>query len=220
VRGGFESRERNAANRVGLLDFFERPTHAHVTRKSPPAIWRAFKGCNGDGHGKTFAHALYGAKSYLAATSEGDRQYLGFDDSLDQVPQQQWLLSLARPRALVFRSNELSCLHQAVVAGVGLGAIPAFHRRRRSATGTGSAGERGRSDARNLATRASGSAPFAPGSRRFRSFGGAGARRSRAARSQLNARRRASSIGTLPSTLACSRRARSCRETAPTDQQG
>jgi DNA-binding transcriptional LysR family regulator len=73
-----------------------------------------------------FAHGLYGAKPYLAATSDGDRQYLGYDDSLEHVPQQQWVLSLAGPRALVFRSNELACLHQAIVAGVGLGALPRF----------------------------------------------------------------------------------------------
>jgi DNA-binding transcriptional LysR family regulator len=72
------------------------------------------------------AHALYGAKAYLAATSDRDRQYLGYDESLEHVAQQQWVLSLAAHRTLVFRSNELACLHRAIVAGVGLGALPRF----------------------------------------------------------------------------------------------
>ena len=102
---------------------------ANLSRREADIAVRLFQPEDGDMVGRrigAFAHGLYGAKSYLAATSDGDRQYLGYDDSLEHVPQQQWVLSLAAPHALAFRSNELACLHQSIVAGVGLGALPRF----------------------------------------------------------------------------------------------
>jgi DNA-binding transcriptional LysR family regulator len=102
---------------------------ANLSRREADIAVRLFQPEDGDMVGRrigAFAHGLYGAKPYLAATSDSDRQYLGYDDSLEHVPQQQWVLSLAAPRALAFRSNELACLHQAIVAGVGLGALPRF----------------------------------------------------------------------------------------------
>ena len=102
---------------------------ANLSRREADIAVRLFQPEDGAMVGRrigAFAHGLYGAKPYLAATSDGDRQYLGYDDSLEHVPQQQWVLSLAAPRALAFRSNELACLHQAIVAGVGLGALPRF----------------------------------------------------------------------------------------------
>jgi len=44
--------ERNEANLVGLAHFFKRPANAHITRKSPAAVGRPFKGGNGGGHRK------------------------------------------------------------------------------------------------------------------------------------------------------------------------
>ncbi|HLS82835.1 MAG TPA: LysR family transcriptional regulator [Steroidobacter sp.] len=72
------------------------------------------------------AHALYGAHAYLERTAVGEREYVGYDEALDHVRPQQWLFALARGRPLVFRSSELACLHQAVVAGIGLGVLPRF----------------------------------------------------------------------------------------------
>ena len=72
------------------------------------------------------AHGLYGARTYLARTAPGQRDYLGYDESLDHVPQQRWLLGLAAGRPLVFRTNELASLQPAVAAGMGLAALPRF----------------------------------------------------------------------------------------------
>lgn len=69
---------------------------------------------------------LYGSPAYLAAAAPDALDYLGYDDTLDHVPQQRWVLSLARGRPLVFRSNELSCLHAAAAAGLGVAAMPRF----------------------------------------------------------------------------------------------
>src|ERR1700679_41123 len=44
--------ERNKTNLVRLAHFFKRPANAHVTRQSPAAIGRLFKGGNGGGHCK------------------------------------------------------------------------------------------------------------------------------------------------------------------------
>src|SRR6202030_1917233 len=61
MRGFLHLTERNQTNIVGLAHFFKRPTNAHVARKSPAAIERLFKGCNGGGH-------LHGRSPCLACT--------------------------------------------------------------------------------------------------------------------------------------------------------
>ena len=50
MRGFLHLGERNEANVVGLAHFLERPANAHVTRQSPAAIGRAFKGGDGGAH--------------------------------------------------------------------------------------------------------------------------------------------------------------------------
>jgi DNA-binding transcriptional LysR family regulator len=72
------------------------------------------------------AHGLYGAKTYVAETPAEQRVYIGYDESLEHVAQQQWILSLSGDRPLGFRSNELACQHQAAAAGAGLAALPRF----------------------------------------------------------------------------------------------
>lgn len=74
----------------------------------------------------TMGFGLYGSPACLDAAAPDAVGYLGYDDTLDHVPQQRWVLSLARGRPLVFRSNELSCLHAAAAAGMGLAALPRF----------------------------------------------------------------------------------------------
>lgn len=74
----------------------------------------------------SLAFGLYGARDYLERLAPDQRDYIGYDESLDHVAQQRWLTALAEDRPLVFRSNELDCLHQATVAGFGLAALPRF----------------------------------------------------------------------------------------------
>ncbi len=74
----------------------------------------------------TVAYGLYGAAAYLAATPPERRDYVGYDDSLDHVPQQRWVRTLAGDRPLVVRSNTQTILHRAVATGLGLGALPRF----------------------------------------------------------------------------------------------
>src|SRR4051812_8421317 len=44
--------ERDKTNVIRLAHFLERPANAHVTRQTPAAVRRAFKGCDGGGHWK------------------------------------------------------------------------------------------------------------------------------------------------------------------------
>jgi DNA-binding transcriptional LysR family regulator len=72
------------------------------------------------------AFGLYGAQSYVARCPEQDWEFVGYDDSLDHVPQQQWLLDFAGSRRLGFRGNQLSTIYQAALAGIGLAVLPRF----------------------------------------------------------------------------------------------
>jgi hypothetical protein len=50
MRGFLQRPKRNQANLVGLAHLLERPANARITRQSLPAVGRAFKGGDGDGH--------------------------------------------------------------------------------------------------------------------------------------------------------------------------
>lgn len=68
---------------------------------------------------------LYARHGY-ADRAEDQWEFLGYDDSLVQVEQQQWLQKFAGKRPFVFRSNNLSALHSAARAGLGVAVLPHF----------------------------------------------------------------------------------------------
>jgi DNA-binding transcriptional LysR family regulator len=70
------------------------------------------------------AYGLYGSRDYLARCGEVDREYLGYDDSLDHLPQQRWLKELVGDRALALRANDIGTQLMAVRAGLGLAVLP------------------------------------------------------------------------------------------------
>jgi DNA-binding transcriptional LysR family regulator len=71
-------------------------------------------------------YGLYGSRGYLAKSGEDAQAFLGYDDSLDHLPQQRWLKMLAGGRGLALRSNDLATLLTAARAGVGLAVLPCF----------------------------------------------------------------------------------------------
>lgn len=71
-------------------------------------------------------YAAYATPAYLAARAPPDWRFLGYDDSLRGVPQQQWLERRAGARPFALRSNELAVIHAAAAAGAGIAALPAF----------------------------------------------------------------------------------------------
>lgn len=70
-------------------------------------------------------YGLYCSPAWLARPS-GQWEFLGYDDSLRDTPQQQWLQRLAAARPFALRSNDLAALHQACRAGLGIAVLPHF----------------------------------------------------------------------------------------------
>lgn len=74
----------------------------------------------------SMAYALYADAGYAAERPETAWEFVAYDDSLDHVPQQRWLLREAGGRAVVFRANDLASLYAAARAGIGVAALPRF----------------------------------------------------------------------------------------------
>lgn len=89
-------------------------------RMSRPTATGLVARCIGD-----MGYGLYAAHGY-ANRPEGEWEFLGYDDSLIQVPQQQWLNKVAGERRFIFRSNDLSALLNAARAGLGIAVLPHF----------------------------------------------------------------------------------------------
>jgi DNA-binding transcriptional LysR family regulator len=70
------------------------------------------------------AYGLYGSRDYLARCDGKPHDFLGYDDSLDHVPQQRWLKMQAGDIGLALRSNDLASLLTAARAGLGLAVLP------------------------------------------------------------------------------------------------
>jgi DNA-binding transcriptional LysR family regulator len=70
-------------------------------------------------------YGLYAAPKWIDCPQE-EREFIGYDDSLRDTPQQQWLEKKAAGRAFVLRSNDLAALYQACRAGLGISALPHF----------------------------------------------------------------------------------------------
>lgn len=89
-------------------------------RMSRPTAPGLVARCIGD-----MGYGLYAAHGY-ANRAEGEWEFLGYDDSLIQVPQQQWLNKVAGERRFILRSNDLSALLNAARAGLGIAVLPHF----------------------------------------------------------------------------------------------
>lgn len=70
-------------------------------------------------------YGLYAAHGYTERP-EAEWEFLGYEDSLIQVPQQRWLNQVAGNRRFIFRSNDLSALLNATRAGLGVTVLPHF----------------------------------------------------------------------------------------------
>lgn len=71
-------------------------------------------------------YGIYAQKNYLARTAEADWYFIGFDDSLRDAPEQQWLDNYAGARGYSFRSNNSLSLLEAAAGGVGVAVLPRF----------------------------------------------------------------------------------------------
>jgi len=74
----------------------------------------------------TVKYYLCGAPEYLAAHQPEDWEFIGYDESLAETPQQQWLNAFAAGRPFAFSSNDLSSIAAAVRFGAGVAALPDY----------------------------------------------------------------------------------------------
>lgn len=68
----------------------------------------------------------YAAPGYLAATPRDRYEFIGYDESLDDSPQQRRLFEFAAGRPLVLRSNSADVQRAAVRAGAGIALLADF----------------------------------------------------------------------------------------------
>lgn len=73
-------------------------------------------------------YGLYGNQDYIRR-DPATWDFVGYDDSLRRVPQQEWLRRYAAGRRLVLRSNDMLSLAAATRAGLGVTVIPHYHAR-------------------------------------------------------------------------------------------
>jgi DNA-binding transcriptional LysR family regulator len=73
-----------------------------------------------------FEFALYGSPDYLKTTPPHAFAFIAYDSSMDDVPQQRWLMRFAASREIVLRSNDLENQAAAARTGMGLAALPKF----------------------------------------------------------------------------------------------
>lgn len=71
-------------------------------------------------------YGLYATLAYRDRRAPADWEFIGYDDSMDHVPQQRWLRAVAAGRPFAFRANDLASLHAAARADAGVAAIPHF----------------------------------------------------------------------------------------------
>lgn len=70
-------------------------------------------------------YGLYAAPAY-PQKPPNEWQFIAYDASLDHVPEQEWLRTVADGRRIVFRSNDLASQLAAARAGIGIAVLPRF----------------------------------------------------------------------------------------------
>jgi DNA-binding transcriptional LysR family regulator len=71
------------------------------------------------------SYGLYGLEHWTAPPRR-DRLYLGFDDSIPDLPQKQWFDEYGREAHFALRSNDMGTLLNAALAGLGIALLPDF----------------------------------------------------------------------------------------------
>jgi DNA-binding transcriptional LysR family regulator len=74
----------------------------------------------------SIAFGLYASSAYLARHSPERYAFVGYDESADGLPSQEWLKSIAGSRPMVFRSSELEAQATAARTGIGIAALPQY----------------------------------------------------------------------------------------------
>lgn len=71
-------------------------------------------------------YGLYASAAYLAEHDTGQWEFLGHNEQLTDVPQQQWLDKFRGARRCCMVSNDLGTLYQAALADCGVAVLPGY----------------------------------------------------------------------------------------------
>lgn len=74
----------------------------------------------------TVQYFLCATPEYIAALSPEEWEFISYDESLAETPQQEWLESFAGTRRFALRSNDLNVICSATRAGAGVAVLPHF----------------------------------------------------------------------------------------------
>lgn len=74
----------------------------------------------------TVKYYLCAAPEYLASHSTDEWEFIGYDESLAETPQQEWLDAFAAGRPFAFNSNDLNSIAAAVRFGAGIAVLPDY----------------------------------------------------------------------------------------------
>jgi DNA-binding transcriptional LysR family regulator len=104
--------------RAASLNRREADVALRVTRPQEPGLIARKIG--------SFGFSLYGAPSYLKETPPHAFAFVAYDDSMNDAPQQKWLMTVAAGHEIVLRANDLENQVAAARTGVGLAVLPHF----------------------------------------------------------------------------------------------
>jgi len=74
----------------------------------------------------TVHYYLCARPEYLASHMPDEWEFIGYDESLAETPQQEWLKTFAAGRRFILRSNELGVIASATRAGAGIAVLPDY----------------------------------------------------------------------------------------------
>lgn len=74
----------------------------------------------------TVHYYLCATSEYLAGRDAGRWEFIGYDESLAETPQQEWLKIFAAGRRFILSSNELGVIASATRAGLGIAVLPDY----------------------------------------------------------------------------------------------
>jgi DNA-binding transcriptional LysR family regulator len=74
----------------------------------------------------SIAFGLYASAEYLSKHSAKDFEFIAYDETSEDLPQQRWLKMQTGDRPVVLRTSELEAQQAAARAGVGVAALPRF----------------------------------------------------------------------------------------------
>lgn len=74
----------------------------------------------------TVRYHLCATPEYLAGRDPGKWEFIGYDESLAETPQQEWLKAFAAGRRFILSSNDLGVITSATRAGAGIATLPDY----------------------------------------------------------------------------------------------